>query len=108
MTAKEYLNGYRASYKEIDYINECVKKGSISGEEGQKRKKAVYEKQDSIVKNIFKVSDPMATVLYKRYVLGQSLDDISKGIYYNYAYTRRLHSKGLKEMENILNEMGNS
>ena len=102
MSAEEYLKEYGKCSREINYIEECVKKGSISKEEGQEKKKAEFEKQNRIVRNIFNVKEPMATVLYRRYVLGEKLEDIAMGIHYNYSYTRRLHRRGLNEINKIL------
>lgn len=102
MSAEEYLKEYGKCSREINYIEECIKNGSISKEEGQEKQKAEYEKQDRIVRDIFRVKKPMDTVLYRRYVLGQKLEDIAEGINYNYSYTRRLHRMGLKELEKVL------
>lgn len=102
MGAEEYLKEYGKCNREIAYIEECIKKGSTSKEEGQEKKKAEFEKQNRIVRDIFKVREPMDQVLYMRYVLGEKLEYIAETIHYNYSYTRRLHRMGLKEIERIL------
>lgn len=103
MTGEEYLAGYGKSVKEVAYIEECVKKGSISKEEGEEKKKEEFKKQDSIVKSIFSVKEPMSSVLYRRYVLGEDLKRIAKGTNYSYSHIRKLHRKGVKEIGITIN-----
>lgn len=104
MTAKEYLEKYGKINNEIKKISDDEIKGIITEYEANGKKSSLFKQLNDITCIIYSIKEPMATVLYRRYVLRESLKKIAKAENYNYSYIRRLHSKGVKEVEKIINK----
>lgn len=104
MTAKEYLENYNRINNEIKKIKDEEIKGIITEYEANKKKSSLFKQLNDITCIIHSIKEPMATVLYRRYVLRESLKKIAKAENYNYSYIRRLHIKGLKKIEKIINK----
>ena len=58
---------------------------------------------------LFGLSDARSKeILYKKYILGYTMKEISKKLNYTYQYTRILHIKALEQLEEIINQQHNT
>ena len=72
--------------------------------------KECTDKKTKIIEVIlFGLSDARSKeILYKKYILGYTMKEISKKLNYTYQYTRILHIKALEQLEEIINQQHNT
>jgi len=97
---KNYLKGYLILESKLNRLKEMKKKNPENIEFYKYEIKNVYKKRNKIEEKIETVENEISReILYNKYILGKTLEEISLEINYSKRHTERLHIKALKEIK---------
>lgn len=97
---KNYLKGYLILESKLNRLKEMKKKNPENIEFYKFEIKNVYKKRNKIEEKIETVENEISReILYNKYILGKTLEEISLEINYSKRHTERLHIKALKEIK---------
>ena len=97
---KNYLKGYLILESKLNRLKEMKKKNPEKIEFYKFEIKNVYKKRNKIEEKIETVENEISReILYNKYILGKTLEEISLEINYSKRHTERLHIKALKEIK---------
>ena len=97
---KNKMKGYLIFETKLNRLKEMKKKNPENIEFYKFEIKIVYKKRNKIEEKIETVENEISIeILYNKYILGKSLEEISLEINYSKRHTERLHIKALKEIK---------
>lgn len=112
----EYIEEYRTSITNITSILSDMPKGSKQVQDSMAEKVATLldnvnelmskivkeqEKQRKILEQLNHVEQPYRLILEKNYVQGEKLVQVACDLKYNYEYTKKANSIGLKKFDEL-------
>ena len=115
----EYIEEYRTSITNITSVISDMPKGSRQVQDSMAEKVAILldnvdellakivkeqEKQRLILEQLNEVEQPYRVILEKNYINGEKLVQVACDLKYNYEYTKKANSIGLKKFDK-LNEL---
>ena len=97
---KDFLNSYLILESKLNRLKEIKKKNPENNEHYKNEIKNLYKKRNKIERKIETVKNEiLREILYNKYILGKTLEEISLEINYSKRHTERLHIKALKEIK---------
>ena len=98
--SKNYLKSYLILETKLNRLNEMKKKNPEKIAYYKSEIKNVYINRNKIEEKIESVENDLSReILYNKYILGKTLEEISIEINYSKRHTERLHIKALKEIK---------
>jgi hypothetical protein len=114
----EYIEEYKTSIVNITAVLSDMPKGSKEVQDSMAEKVAILldninellekvvkeqEIQKQILKQLDYIEQPYRTILEKHYINGEKLVQVACDLKYNYEYTKKANSIGLRKFEEIKN-----